>query len=363
MRPGDEEYYLDDEDDGGLDEYEVDSPETESEDSGDGDTEEESEDVDSGIHINQEQSDKFTDQEIQMILYYNKIYKQTKTSESKDMDATAFIRATLEQVLSCDPRNTSQVTVQKLLNDFCNTQGRSRRTMNFRAEGATNEISIDDDETDDEMMNKKIANYQTEIVSRFIEYLANRDLSKDSPVNVKRKQRQIPAFIIFLFSTGNANLIKDCDTLPDVYKRQVTRAIKELTQMRYDLVEELASRYEKLGHTEMAKIVREEKFAFFDREPAQLKTIVKYSPYVKDEDIKIYKTDIRPKYMNITSTITQDVASELIQVCEDEKRQIFKPMKNKTRFEAIQDVKTLFDDWKKENCDDSELAEKILWKN
>lgn len=360
MLPGDEDYYLDDEEDSGLDAYEIDSTEDEEERATEEDYED---DVDSDISINLEHSNKFTEREKEMIALYDKITKWTKSGESKDLDATTFYRNVLEPVLTCDPRNTSQVTIQKLLNDFCNTQGRSRKTMTFLAEGAKNEINLDDEEADDEAVNKKLFDQQAEIVSRFVEYLANRDLSKDSPVNAKRKQRQLPAFIIFLFSTGNANLIKDCETLPDVYKKQVTKAIKDLTKMRYDLVEELAQRYDKLGHKKIAQIVREEGFSFFDREPAQLKTIVKYAPIITEEDIKIYKTDVRPRYMNITNTITQDVASDLIQVCEDEKKQIYKPMKNKTRFEAIQDVKTLFDNWKKENYDDSELAERILWTN
>jgi hypothetical protein len=359
----DEDYYLDDEDEGGIDNYEVEVPESE-EESEEGDSSSSDDDIveDGDINISPEQASNFTELEVKMMNYYDNIYKAAKDGDAKK-DGESILKSAVAQVISCDPRNTSQVTIQKLTNDFTNSQGRSRMTRHFLQDGATNEISTEEDDIDDEKVNKLLVNYQSEIVSRFIEYLANRDLSKDSPVSVKRKQRQIPAFIIFLFSTGNAALISNCDTLPDVYKRQVSNAIKTLTEKRYALVEELAERYEKLGHKAIAKVVREEKFTFFDREPAQLKTIVKYAPIITDEDIKIYKTDIRPRYMNITNNITQEEASDLIQVCEDERKQIYRPMKNKTRFEAIQDVKAVFDEWKKENCDDSELADKILWKN
>lgn len=303
-------------------------------------------------------SSKLSDFEINLIQRYDNIVSITKDSKIKSDDVLMTNMA--RELLFGNPMNTSQNQVEKFIRDLSNKQGRSRATFNTKLSDA-NSFDVEGDDLDDDQINRDLVEENTLLISRFIEYLANRDLSKDSKVSINHKQRHIPALIIFLFYTGNDKLVSSCDTLPQVYKRQVENANKKLVKMKFDLVEELAKRYDEIGHKEMAKLVRKKQLSFFDREPATLKNIVEFAGIITDEDIEIYKKEIRPRYMNISKAITQEVASDLIQVCVDEKRLIFQPMKDKTRFEAIQEVKEVFSNWVKENYQDSDIANRILW--
>jgi len=53
----------------------------------------------------------------------------------------------------------------------------------------------------------------------------------------------------------------------------------------------------------------------------------------------------------------------LIEVVVDKKAGIYERLKDKTRSEAIADVKQIYKDWSKDNKVDSDLATKIIWKN
>lgn len=305
-------------------------------------------------------SSTLSDFEINLIQRYDNITAIAKDPKIKSDDVLMMNMA--RELLYGNPVNTSQGQVENYVRDLSNKQGRARASFNTKL-SENNVFEVDGEDDDDDQINRDLVEENTLLISRFVEYLANRDLSKDSKVSINHKQRHIPALIIFLFYTGNDKLVTNCDTLPPVYKRQVENANKTLVKKRFELVEELAKRYEEIGHKEMAKLVRKKQLSFFDREPATLKTIVEFKGIITDEDIEIYKKEIRPKYMNISKAITQEIASDLIQVCVDEKRLIFQPMKDKTRFEAIQEMKDIFANWVKENYQDSDIANRILWQN
>ena len=72
---------------------------------------------------------------------------------------------------------------------------------------------------------------------------------------------------------------------------------------------------------------------------------------------------MRSKYTNVSKTITQDVISDMIEVVMDEKAGIYEKLKDKTKSDAISDVKQVFKEWMENNGKDSRLADKIIWKD
>ena len=80
------------------------------------------------------------------------------------------------------------------------------------------------------------------------------------------------------------------------------------------------------------------------------------------QDVEIYKK-FRTKYNNISTSITQEVISDYIEVVVDEKKGITDKLKDKTRTQAVDDVKRLYIDWAKENTDNANLASQLVYGN
>ena len=78
------------------------------------------------------------------------------------------------------------------------------------------------------------------------------------------------------------------------------------------------------------------------------------------DDVVIYR-QYRNKFTNTSKAITQDVISDLIEVYVYDKG-VYVKLKDKTRSDAIADVKQVWLKWAKENpIEDSNLAQKIVW--
>ena len=80
------------------------------------------------------------------------------------------------------------------------------------------------------------------------------------------------------------------------------------------------------------------------------------------KDVEVYKK-FRTKYNNISTSITQEVISDYIEVVVDEKKGITDKLKDKTRTQAVDDVKRLYIDWAKENTDNANLASQLVYGN
>ena len=102
--------------------------------------------------------------------------------------------------------------------------------------------------------------------------------------------------------------------------------------------------------------------AWFTKEPAEIKTALPYRDLeLTYDDILIYR-EYRSKYTNISKSITQDTISDFIEVVVDPEAGIYQKLKDKTRSEAINEVKQIYKNWAKENPVDSDLANKVIWK-
>jgi hypothetical protein len=103
--------------------------------------------------------------------------------------------------------------------------------------------------------------------------------------------------------------------------------------------------------------------SWFDREPAEIRILSEYSDLeLTYEDVQLYR-EYRAKFTNASKSITQDMISDLIEVYQDPEAGIYEKLKDKTRSEAIADVKQVWKQWIAENAQDSELAKKIIWKS
>lgn len=103
--------------------------------------------------------------------------------------------------------------------------------------------------------------------------------------------------------------------------------------------------------------------SWFDKEPAEIRTTSEYADLdLTYDDVVIYR-EYRSKFMNSSKVITQDVISDLIEVVIDSEAGIYEKLKDKTRAEAIADVKQTYKTWSKDNPLDSELATKVIWKD
>lgn len=150
--------------------------------------------------------------------------------------------------------------------------------------------------------------------------------------------------------------------LPEEYQEQVKNALIKINERKYELVNELADMYEAAGSMELAAKVRDMRLTFFDKEPAELRTSVEFRDLVvKDSDIVIYKS-VRNKYVNISKSITQEVASDLIEVVIDKDAGISEKLKDKVRTEAINEVKAKLKDFAENSISekDNEVAISIL---
>jgi predicted metal-dependent hydrolase len=139
--------------------------------------------------------------------------------------------------------------------------------------------------------------------------------------------------------------------------------LKKIVKEKYDIVEALARRYEEKGRPKVAEKVRQMQLAWFNKEPAEIRTSKEFANLdLTYDDVMTYR-EYRSKFTNTSKAITQDVISGLIEVVVDKKAGIYERLKDKTRSEAIADVKQIYKDWSKDNRVDSDLANKIIWKN
>ena len=299
---------------------------------------------------------KLTEAELEMQRKYDDIMKL-----QKDTDITT----TAEIILSVNPNNTASSYVQHLLKSLFNAQGHNRMTSGFVKAGQrinTKDVasSLGEDIVD-EM--DELRNLAAKQVADFVEYLATMDLSEDSGMSKKRKQRHLPAFIIFLFSSNLYSLIVQCPTMPPVYQKQIDRAFDSLNKEKQKLVEELAKAYEAAGRDEVAAVVRSEGIHWFRKEPKEILGAKKHGGLnLTLKDVEIYKA-YRTRYNNISTSITQEVISNYIEVVVDEKKGITDRLKDKTRTQAVDEVKRLYIDWARENTDNANLASQLIYGN
>lgn len=343
----DDDFLLDDEDE----EYESPLPQEEDDEDDDlSDLEEEKPKIDESFY-----KEKLDPSEIWFITAYDDIVR------SKDITEACSI------VVSANPQHTSSNTVSLITKEILHMQGHSRaRNIKYNqgplyGDDVRSIIDSEDDDINAEFNTELMEETKKEIEA-FVSYLSNRDLSEDSAVSKLRKQRQLPAFIIYLFSSGMYDLIVDCPTLPEVYKNQISFALKKINLTKYEVLEDMAKEYEDVGRPEVAERVRKMGISWFYREPAEIKSAKELRDLnLTSADIDIYRK-YRPKYTNVSTAITQDVISDYIEVVLDEKKGIFKKLKDKTRAEAINDVKRLFKRWSETyRPEDSNLTKNLIF--
>lgn len=283
-----------------------------------------------------------------------------------EIKSSGSLEEAAQVIISAMPFNNNSVTVGNILIDLFNKQGRQRIVTNSHLgsgllRGSDVETEIEGDSSEE--FNAEFEEKNRELVWRFIDYLGNRDLSQDNAVNRNRKIRQLPAFIIYLFSSGLYGLLINCPTLPEDYRKQVDNALIRLNESKYEIVEELAEKYDEAGRPEVATRVRQLQLAFFDKEPAELSNSAELRDLnLTGNDISIYKS-VRSKFVNVSRSITQEVASELIEVVIDKESGISLKLKDKVRAEAILDVKSEFSKFAEESKEDIESANNILFNN
>lgn len=281
-------------------------------------------------------------------------------------DKDNAIEDAVTTIVWANPKHTSVNTVGNIIKDLFHKQGHSRMVNSlYTPDSPLRGEDVDSDfrDEDDSGFNKAYAEEARNQIARFIEFLASRDLSKDSIISKRRKQRQIPAFIIFLFSSGMYDLIVECPTMPEEYATQIKEAMRKIMKAKYDIVEDLAKKYEELGRPAVADRVRKLQLSWFNKEPAEIRSAAEYSDLeLTYEDVLVYR-EFRSKFTNTSRAITQDIISDMIEVVIDKDAGVYERLKDKTRSDAISDVKQVYKDWSKNNPDDSELATKIIWKD
>lgn len=298
---------------------------------------------------------KLTEYEIHCITEYNNIMK------ADDLEDAAAA------VLSVNPQHNSSLTVNYILKEMFGKQGHNRmQNLQFTPLGLVTGRDIDAvlEEDDSSEFNDQLREAWKDQIARFVNYLATRDLSKDSAVSARKKQRQLPAFIIFLFSSDFYSFITNCPTMPKVYQDQINLAFKRLNEMKQSVVDELADAYDKAGRPKVAERVRDRGISWFNKEPAEIRGAAEYRDLeLTQDDVNIYR-EYRPKYTNISVSLTQDVISSYIRVVEDEKKGISRQLKDKTRADAIADVKKLYNEWAKTQGKESEeLAKQLIFRD
>ena len=356
MTPGD--YFIDDDED--LDEgyYQDEEPEE------DEDSNEDFETEDAAASKKTSEADyegKMTKLEMKFSQSYDDIIAAGKNTNRENA-----IEDAASVVVLANPKHTSSVTVGNIIKELFKKQGHNRLVnsvydpdQQLRGEDWDEDLNQDDSGA----FNKKFGEEAKNQIARFIGYLADRDLSKDSVMSRKRKLRHIPAFIIFLFSSGMYNFIINCPTMPEDYAVQVDAALKKIVKEKYDIVEALARRYEEKGRPRVAEKVRQMQLAWFNKEPAEIRTSSEFANLELTYDDVVTYREYRSKFTNTSKAITQEVISGMIEVVVDKKAGIFERLKDKTRSEAIADVKQVYKEWSKDNPIDSDLAKKIIWKD
>lgn len=301
---------------------------------------------------------QLTKDEIWLMSAYDDIVAAGRNNKENAIEDAATI------IVQANPKHTAAATIGYIVKDLFQKQGHSRMQNSvytpdtpLRGEDVDEEFNW----SEDTRFNRFFTEEARAQIARFIYYLANRDLSKDSVVSRRRKQRQLPAFIIFLFSSGLYDLILNCPTMPVVYAKQINNALQKITEAKYDVVEKLAQEYEKRGRDKIADRVRKKQVAWFSKEPAEIRTASEYADLdLTYDDVVVYR-EYRNRFTNISKSITQDVIADLIEVVIDENAGIYEKLKDKTRAEAIADVKQVYKEWSKDNAS-TELADKVIWK-
>ena len=305
---------------------------------------------------------KLTQEELWLCTAYDDIVAAKTKNKEKDgslIDAVTTI-------VKANPKHNSATTVGHIVQELFQKQSHHRLVNSLYTPDTPltgEDIDSEINDNDDTKFNRKFSEEAKEQVARFVEYLSTRDLSKDSTSSRNRKLRQLPAFIIFLFSSGMYDLIINCPTMPKEYADQIDKAMNKIIQSKYDIVEDLAQEYEKKGRQKVADRVRKLQLAWFKREPMEIRTSGEFADLgLTYDDIVTYRT-YRNRFTNTSKAITQDVISDLIEVYVYGK-DVYVKLKDKTRSEAIADVKQLWLTWSKENpIEDSDLAKKIIWKD
>lgn len=302
-----------------------------------------------------------TDEEFWLREAYDNIVAASK--KSKD----TYLQDAAMAIIEANPKHTSANTRGRILQDLFQSQGHNRMinsiyTPDTPLRGSDIDIDLDEtDSVDTTGFNAKYTNEAREYIARFVGYLANRDLSKESTNSRRRKEKQLPAFIIFMFSSGMYDLITNCPTMPKEYQSQITHALQTITKSKYDVVEALAVAYEQAGRKEVAEVVRKMQLAWFEYEPAQIRNRKALRDLnLTQEDIIIYRK-YRSRYTNMSKSLTQEAISDLIEVVEDKDAGVYYKLKDKTRSEAIADVKQVLKEWSKENKKDSDMASGVIW--
>lgn len=303
-----------------------------------------------------------TDREIWLESAYDDIVAANKNAKDTALQDTVM------NILMANPIHTSVSTRASILKDLFQKQGHNRMvnsvyTSDTPLRGADIELELDNDYfVDSTGFNIKYTEEARDYIHRFIGYLADRDLSKESINSRKRKEKQLPAFIILMFSSGLYDLLINCPTMPEEYAKQIDHAMREITKSKYDVVEALAVAYEEAGRPKVAERVRQMQLAWFENEPAQIRSLKGFRDLdLTYEDIVIYK-QYRSRWVNVSKAITQETISDYIEVVEDKDAGIYYKLKDKTRSEAISDVKRVFDDWTKANKYSPDLYEGVIFK-
>lgn len=304
-----------------------------------------------------------TDEEFWLRSAYDDIIAASKNAKDTYLQDAAMT------IIEANPKHSSAKTRSDILKDLFQKQGHNRMansiyTPDTPLRGA--DIEQDLDETgsvDTTGFNIKYTQEARDVIARFIAYLASRDLSKESTNSRKRKEKQLPAFIIFMFSSGMYDLITNCPTMPEEYQSQITHALQQITKSKYDVVEALAVAYEEAGRPEVAAVVRKMQLAWFEKEPAQIRNLRAFRDLnLTQDDIILYRK-YRSRFTNMSKSLTQEAISDLIEVVEDREAGVYYKLKDKTRSEAIADVKQVFKEWSKDNRQESDLAKAIIWKD
>lgn len=310
-------------------------------------------------NVNANQYDgKMTQSEIWLCTAYDDIVSAGKKSPDTALEDV------LTSIVLANPKHSSVNTANFIVKDLLHRQGHARMVNSvYSPDTPLRGEDVDENLLGDESgsFNRQFTEDAREYMARFVDYLASRDLSKDSTISRKRKQRQLPALIIYLFSSGLYDLIIDCPTMPEVYANQISRALNKIMSVKYAIVEELAQKYEDVGRPQVADRVRKLQLSWFNKEPAEIRSSSEFADLnLTYDDVIIYR-EYRAKFTNTSKAITQDVISDLIEVAVEPG--IYEKLKDKTRSDAIADVKQMLKEWSKENPIDSELATKIIWKD
>lgn len=366
----DDDYLLDEDDGLAASYYEEPEDDSKEEEDEDIDFEDEGEDIEVD---NSNYEGKMTKREIDMSTFYDNISASSRKNKNRvSFDSGIFdgnLVDAVTNVLNAIPANTSSATVTFMTNEVFNTQSHNRIPSSVYVPDkplSASDLPEEFGGTGDNGFNEEFARAAREHIAKFVEYLANRDLSKDSITSKRRKQRQLPAFIIFLFSSNLYDLILNCPTMPEEYDKQINAAFSKIQDLQYEIVEQLAQRYESKGRQKVADRVRKMGLEWFDKknEPAEIRNRAGYADLeLTYEDIQDYR-EFRPKFTNASRSITQELISEFIEVVI-EPGKIYENLgeKTKTRALAIEDVKQVYKEWSEENPIDSSFANKIIWKD